>query len=109
MLFVASPGSKVTRSHFYHRPAWSRETTAEELDRNEKDEFLDWRRKLAEYVNLLHNDMFVQHMYFYRMYRLQEIEGIVLTPFEKNLDFWRQLWRVIERRYLPFALFLTFH
>jgi hypothetical protein len=31
--------------------------------------------------------------------RLSEVEGIVLTPYEKNLDFWRQLWRVIERRY----------
>jgi large subunit GTPase 1 len=28
---------------------------------------------------------------------LQEIEGITLTPYEKNLEFWRQLWRVIER------------
>lgn len=30
-------------------------------------------------------------------HRLQDIEGIILTPFERNLDFWRQLWRVIER------------
>jgi large subunit GTPase 1 len=32
-------------------------------------------------------------------HRLQDVEGLVLTPFERNLDFWRQLWRVIERRY----------
>ena len=31
--------------------------------------------------------------------RLQENEKLILTPFERNLDFWRQLWRVIERRY----------
>ncbi|VAI21444.1 unnamed protein product [Triticum turgidum subsp. durum] len=29
--------------------------------------------------------------------RLQENEELVLTPFEKNLDIWRQLWRVLER------------
>jgi len=28
---------------------------------------------------------------------LQEVDGITLTPYEKNLDFWRQMWRVIER------------
>lgn len=32
-----------------------------------------------------------------RFYRLEAAEDLVLTPFEKNLDFWRQLWRVIER------------
>ena len=32
------------------------------------------------------------------IFRLQEKEHIILTPFERNLDFWRQLWRVIERR-----------
>lgn len=37
---------------------------------------MDWRRTLAE---------------------LQEEKGLVLTPYEKNLDFWRQLWRVVER------------
>ncbi|CAK9311761.1 unnamed protein product [Citrullus colocynthis] len=29
--------------------------------------------------------------------RLEENENLVLTPFEKNLDIWRQLWRVVER------------
>ena len=32
------------------------------------------------------------------LYRLQENEHLSMTPFEKNLEFWRQLWRVIERR-----------
>lgn len=31
------------------------------------------------------------------LYRLEENEKLVLTPFEKNLDIWRQLWRVVER------------
>lgn len=29
--------------------------------------------------------------------RLEDEEGLVLTPFEKNLEVWRQLWRVLER------------
>ncbi|XP_064611694.1 large subunit GTPase 1 homolog [Liolophura sinensis] len=58
------------------RPAWDVTTTAEELDARERHTFLTWRRGLAE---------------------LQEVENIHLTPYEKNLDFWRQLWRVIER------------
>lgn len=30
-------------------------------------------------------------------FSLEENEKLVLTPFEKNLDIWRQLWRVLER------------
>ncbi|KAL1828076.1 hypothetical protein ACET3Z_006488 [Daucus carota] len=58
------------------RPPWTLETTIEELDTNERQAFLIWRRDLA---------------------RLEENENLVLTPFEKNLDIWRQLWRVLER------------
>uniref|UniRef100_A0A2K5WYM5 Large 60S subunit nuclear export GTPase 1 n=1 Tax=Macaca fascicularis TaxID=9541 RepID=A0A2K5WYM5_MACFA len=48
----------------------------EELKQAEKDNFLEWRRQLV---------------------RLEEEQKLILTPFERNLDFWRQLWRVIER------------
>ncbi|CAN1171143.1 GTPase LSG1-2 [Linum perenne] len=58
------------------RPPWSKEMTVEELDSNETRAFLIWRRILAS---------------------LEENENLVLTPFEKNLDIWRQLWRVLER------------
>ena len=58
------------------RPEWTAEMSKEELDRGEKDSFLDWRRALAE---------------------KEEDVGVVFTPFEKNIEFWRQLWRVIER------------
>lgn len=51
--------------------------SADELQLREKTEFLEWRRGLAT---------------------LQEAEDLILTPYEKNLDFWRQLWRVVERR-----------
>jgi len=58
------------------RPGWTRETTAEELDANERRAFLEWRRALA---------------------RVEEDGRCQLTPFEKNLEIWRQLWRVCER------------
>lgn len=51
--------------------------TAEEVDRHEKDAFLTWRREIA----LLE----------------QTHETKKVTPFEKNLEVWRQLWRVLER------------
>lgn len=58
------------------RPNWNQETTASELQNLEREAFLQWRRNLAI---------------------LQEEEGFLLTPYEKNLEFWRQLWRVVER------------
>ncbi|KAK9062691.1 hypothetical protein SSX86_019880 [Deinandra increscens subsp. villosa] len=58
------------------RPAWNANMSVEELDANERRAFLVWRRSLA---------------------RLEENDNLVLTPFEKNLDIWRQLWRVVER------------
>ncbi|CCU82530.1 ribosome biogenesis GTPase Lsg1 [Blumeria hordei DH14] len=58
------------------RPKWDTATTPEQLDKMERDSFLDWRRGLAE---------------------LQESNDLLMTPFERNLEVWRQLWRVIER------------
>ncbi|XP_023407412.1 large subunit GTPase 1 homolog isoform X1 [Loxodonta africana] len=58
------------------RPKWDKQTSPEELKQAEKDNFLEWRRQLV---------------------RLEEEQKLILTPFERNLDFWRQLWRVIER------------
>lgn len=66
------------------RPHWNIMTTPEELAQAERDSFLEWRRSLVQ---------------------LQEVEGLTLTPFEKNLEFWRQLWRVIERRYVNMRLY----
>lgn len=58
------------------RPKWDENTTPEELDALERESFLNWRRGLAE---------------------LQENNDLLMTPFERNLEVWRQLWRVIER------------
>lgn len=67
----------ITAVVFLYRPKWDVNTTPEQLQAAERDEFLEWRRCLAN---------------------LQEVEGVLLTPYEKNLEFWRQLWRVVERR-----------
>ena len=58
------------------RPHWEETTTPQELDERERESLLEWRRGLAE---------------------LQESNDLLLTPFERNIEVWRQLWRVIER------------
>ncbi|XP_040897119.1 large subunit GTPase 1 homolog [Toxotes jaculatrix] len=58
------------------RPHWDESTSPDVLQQAEKDSFLEWRRALAQ---------------------LEEEQKLILTPFERNLEFWRQLWRVIER------------
>lgn len=58
------------------RPKRDLYETAEELNSLENQAFLDWRRSLAT---------------------LTEGDGLIITPFERNLELWRQLWRVIER------------
>ncbi|XP_075058353.1 large subunit GTPase 1 homolog isoform X1 [Mixophyes fleayi] len=58
------------------RPYWDKSTSADVLKQSERENFLEWRRQLAT---------------------LEEEKKLILTPFERNLDFWRQLWRVIER------------
>ncbi|CAO1633905.1 unnamed protein product [Sympodiomycopsis kandeliae] len=61
------------------RPAWDAKTTPADLARAEKDTFLEWRRNLAQ---------------------LTDAQNFVLTPFERNIEVWRQLWRVLERAHL---------
>jgi large subunit GTPase 1 len=58
------------------RPPWDEKTTPQELDIRERQSLLEWRRGLAE---------------------LQETDDLLMTPFERNIEVWRQLWRVIER------------
>ena len=58
------------------RPPWNETTTPQDLDHRERASLLEWRRGLAE---------------------LQENDDLLMTPFERNLEVWRQLWRVIER------------
>lgn len=58
------------------RPKWDENTTPQQLDIQERESLLEWRRGLAE---------------------LQENDDLLMTPFERNIEVWRQLWRVIER------------
>jgi large subunit GTPase 1 len=58
------------------RPKWDESTTPRQLDERERTSLLEWRRGLAE---------------------LQENDDLLMTPFERNIEVWRQLWRVIER------------
>lgn len=58
------------------RPPWSVGMTKEALAAKEQESFYVWRSELAKL----------------------EQEGVAtVTPFEKNLEIWRQLWRVVER------------
>ena len=59
------------------RPKWNEKISAKEFDRLEREAFLNWRRSLA----------------------IEEEKNInlVITPFEKNMDIWRQLWLVTEK------------
>eukprot|EP00536_Pseudo-nitzschia_multiseries_P007214 jgi/Psemu1/151645/gw1.166.53.1 len=66
------------------RPAWDATTTAAELDKLEKDSFLEWRRAIAEREEEI-------------SLRSSSISSLGVTPFEKNIEIWRQLWRVLER------------
>ena len=58
------------------RPKWNRSQTRMQIERQENLAFLDWRRELAH---------------------LTENNDLILTPFERNIEVWRQLWRVVER------------
>ena len=58
------------------RPPWTERMSREELDVREREAFMEWRRGLAE---------------------LQSLDDLLMTPFERNLEIWRQLWRVVER------------
>lgn len=58
------------------RPKWNKNQSKIEIDRQENLAFLDWRRQLAQ---------------------LTENNDLLLTPFERNLEVWKQLWRVVER------------
>ena len=73
---VRKQNHKRARLTVPRRPPWDEKTSKGELDTREREAFLEWRRGLAE---------------------LQEVDDLLMTPFERNLEVWRQLWRVIER------------
>lgn len=58
------------------RPKWDENTTPEKLHELETAEIIEWRRALSI---------------------LEEEDNVVLSPFEKNPEVWKELWRVLER------------
>eukprot|EP00835_Amoeboradix_gromovi_P002456 NODE_140_length_17926_cov_0.139620.p2 type:complete len:489 gc:universal NODE_140_length_17926_cov_0.139620:15829-17295(+) len=58
------------------RPKWNSKMSKEELHSLEDKEFLNWRSNLAE---------------------IEETQQLLMTPFEKNLYVWKELWRVVEK------------
>lgn len=57
------------------KPNWSSKQSKIEVKKNENLKFSEWRKSLSR----------LKTSYF------------VLTPYEKNINVWRQLWNVIER------------
>lgn len=66
------------------RPVWRTGTTYAQLMNAEMDAFLRWRRNIAAIES---------------EYNLAPVSSLAttITPFEKNVEVWRQLWRVVER------------
>ena len=83
-----TPSGSVKSLRIPRRPRWDGKTSAEELQRMEKDAFLAWRRALATEE--------VKHGAGVLGASSSNDEAHV-TPFEKNIEVWRQLWRVVER------------
>jgi large subunit GTPase 1 len=72
------------------RPPWTPGiTTAEELEALENEYFYEWRRGVARKEEEIAALAFAAHG--------GGVGGASVTPYEKNLHVWRQLWRVLER------------
>ncbi|KAH7106761.1 P-loop containing nucleoside triphosphate hydrolase protein [Auriculariales sp. MPI-PUGE-AT-0066] len=59
------------------RPPWKKSMTAQQLDRQERDAFLDWRRNLAQ---------------------VQERDDLVFTPFERNIERSHLIVQIVDAR-----------
>ena len=68
---------KFTPLKIPRRPGWNKTMTAHEIESQENVAFLEWRRDIASME--------------------QDNVQLAITPFEKNIEIWRQLWRVIEK------------
>ena len=70
----------LARMRIPRKPQWSNKDSRDEYLQRENVAFLDWRRKLAE---------------------VEESElHLKLTPFERNVEVWKQLWRVVDRSHI---------
>ncbi|KAJ1451976.1 hypothetical protein M885DRAFT_528187 [Pelagophyceae sp. CCMP2097] len=71
------------------RPAWAAGDAADDVQEREEEAFVDWRRGIA---SLEEAERFAREADG----RLA-LSASVATPFERNLEVWRQLWRTVER------------
>eukprot|EP01084_Bolivina_argentea_P052709 96816_1 len=63
------------------KPKWNKIITKQQLHQIEQETFLNWRRNLAKTIQYVTN----------------KNNKIEISPFEKNLNVWKQLWQVIEK------------
>jgi large subunit GTPase 1 len=59
------------------RPKWNKGIPPKEYERLEREAFLNWRRGIAD--------------------EEEKNMNYAITPFEKNIEVWRQLWHVVDR------------
>ncbi len=78
-LHASQPSQAANVQHLLRipwRPSWTKDMTGTQLKAIEEKAFLEWRRGMAI---------------------VEENSEVVITPFEKNLNVWRQLWHVVEK------------
>lgn len=59
------------------RPDWKNTSDKNEQEIKENEAFLQWRRELQKVE--------------------ENFPQAVVTPYEKNLEVWKQLWRTVEK------------
>ena len=89
---AVAPGALFAPLSVPRRPPWDASTSAADLAAAELATFTDWRREVAALEEAE------------RAARAARAGALglapsasVATPFERNLDVWRQLWRTLER------------
>jgi len=74
------------------RPAWNASMTPEELSNLENEAFLEWRRGIAKQEEVLN-----RHQIQNSRAGEHPQQQVTVTPYEKNIQVWKQLWRVLEQ------------
>ncbi|WBY57901.1 large subunit GTPase 1 [Plasmodium yoelii yoelii] len=67
----------------YEREEFRSELNKSKLEKYELEHFVEWRKLLSQ---------------------VEEKEGYIVTPYEKNIEYWKQLWRVIEKSHVLFYI-----
>lgn len=100
-----------SRRENYDREAQTKQGTAESAPKTSLEEEYNYRtigeKREGRFSRMAEGTGFVSGLpfsdksaLFIITRRLQEQDNFLLTPFERNLEVWRQLWRVLERSHL---------